>query len=90
MICSLKAYYFDRDDVALPGMHWYFKKASTEEREHAMIFLKYQNKRGGRVILTDIKKPTKHEWGTAQEAMTAALDLEKEVNDVSKYFINFH
>lgn len=55
-----------------------------------MIFLKYQNKRGGRVILTDIKKPTKNEWGTAQEAMTAALDLEKEVNDVSTKFLKLH
>lgn len=66
-------------------MHWYFKKASADEREHAMIFLKYQNKRGGRIVLEDIRRPDKHEWGTAEEAMTAALELEKEVNDVSAY-----
>ena len=29
------AHYFDRDDVALPGFHSFFKKASDEEREHA-------------------------------------------------------
>lgn len=55
-----QAYYFDREDVALPGMHWYFKKASADEREHAMIFLKYLNKRGGRIILNDIRRPCKN------------------------------
>lgn len=77
-----QAYYFDRDDVALGGLHKWFKKASDEEREHAMKFMKYQNKRGGKVVLTDVKAP-KTEWGTAQEAMQAALELETEVNEVS-------
>ncbi|XP_044728340.1 soma ferritin [Chrysoperla carnea] len=75
------AYYFDRDDIALPGLHWYFKKASNEEREHAMKFLKYLNKRGGRIVLTDIRAPERPEWGTAEEAMNSALSLEKKVND---------
>lgn len=77
----LQAFYFDRDDVALSGLHKYFKKASDEEREHAMKFMKYQNKRGGRVTLSDIKAP-KIEWGSAQDAMQAALDLEADVNEV--------
>lgn len=50
-----------------------------------MKFMKYLNKRGGRILLTDIKKPEKPEWGTAKEAMKAALELEKTVNDVSKF-----
>ena len=29
------AYYFDRDDIARPGFHEFFKKQSDEEREHA-------------------------------------------------------
>lgn len=29
------AWYFDRDDVALPGFHRFFVAASAEEREHA-------------------------------------------------------
>lgn len=78
-----KAYYFDRDDVALPGMHWYFKHASDEEREHAMKLLKYLNKRGGRIILQDIKNPDAPGEMSAVEAMTKALDLEKEVNEVN-------
>ena len=55
--------YFDRDDVALPGFSKFFKKASNEEREHAEMFMKYQNKRGGRIILKDVPRPEKDEWG---------------------------
>lgn len=75
-------------------MHWYFKKSSDEERGHAMKFLTYLNKRGGRIILTDIKNPDRREWGTAHEAMSAALDLEKSVNEVClcriEFFFYFH
>ncbi|GAB1607686.1 soma ferritin-like [Argonauta hians] len=74
------AYYFDRDDVALKGLHKFFLKRSEEEREHADKFMKYQNKRGGRVLLKQIEKPCQDDWGTALDAMEAALDLEKKVN----------
>lgn len=57
------AMYFDRDDVALPGFHHFFSKCSEEEREHAEKFMKYQNKRGGRIVLQDVQKPEKGEWG---------------------------
>ncbi len=69
--------------MALPGLHWYFKKNSDEEREHAMKFMKYLNKRGGRIVLQDIKNPEKVEFSTAVEAMTQALELEKRVNEVN-------
>ena len=36
-------------------------------------------KRGGKVVFQDICKPTTMEWGSALEAMEAALDLEKTV-----------
>lgn len=49
------ATFFGRDDIALPGFHKYFKKASDEEREHAEKFIKYQNMRGGRVSFQDIQ-----------------------------------
>jgi len=74
------AFYFDRDDVALPGFSAYFKKASQEEYDHAQKFMTFQNKRGGRIVLKDIKKPEKDEWGTGLDAMKAALELEKQVN----------
>lgn len=75
------AYYFDRCDVALPGHYKYFKEASDEEREHAMKFMSYQNKRGGSIILTPIESPDKNDWVGAHDAMTEALKLERRVNE---------
>lgn len=74
------AYHFDRDDVALPGAHKFFKKASDEEREHAQLLMKFQNQRGGRIVLQNIVKPENDEWGTLMDAMKAAQTLEKNVN----------
>jgi len=74
------AWYFDRDDVALNGFHKFFSKQSEEEREHAEKFMKYQNMRGGRVLLQNVEKPERDSWGTPLEAMSAALELEKNVN----------
>jgi len=74
------SYYFDRDDIALKGFAKFFKESSDEEREHAEKFMKYQNKRGGRVVLQPIQKPDRDEWGSGLEAMEAALALEKTVN----------
>ena len=66
--------------MALPGFAKYFRRAAEEEKEHAEKFMKFQVQRGGRIILNDIKKPTKDEWGTGLEAMQAALELEKSIN----------
>jgi len=74
------AYYFDRDDVALPGFHKFFVKQSDEERGHAQIFMKYQNQRGGRIVLQNVNKPSLDDWGSGIDAMQAALHLEKTVN----------
>ncbi|CAM4637586.1 ferritin heavy chain A-like [Caretta caretta] len=74
------SYYFDRDDVALKHMAQFLKEQSHEEREHAEKFLKYQNKRGGRIVLQDIKRPEQDEWGNSLEALQCALQLEKTVN----------
>lgn len=74
------AFYFDRDDIALPGVSKFYKHNSDEEREHAEKFMKYLNKRGGRVVLKDIKRPDNDEWGNALGSLETALDLEKRVN----------
>lgn len=81
------AFYFDRDDVALKGFYKYFKHASDEEREHAEKLMKFQNQRGGRIVLQDIQKPNKDEWGSGLEAMETALALEKNVN---QNLLNLH
>uniref|UniRef100_A0A914Y7S0 Ferritin n=1 Tax=Panagrolaimus superbus TaxID=310955 RepID=A0A914Y7S0_9BILA len=57
-------------------MH-FFAEQSEEEREHAQILMKYQNTRGGRLVLQNVQKPEKDEWGTALEAYEAAMALEK-------------
>lgn len=66
--------------MALPGFAKYFKKSADEEKEHAEKLMKFQVQRGGRVVLADIKKPAKDEWGTGLDAMQAALELERTVN----------
>ncbi|NP_001161533.1 ferritin-like protein 1 [Saccoglossus kowalevskii] len=74
------ALHYDRDDISLGGACKFFKKSSDEEREHAEKLMKFQNKRGGRIVLQDVKKPQKDEWGTLLQAFETALDLEKLVN----------
>ncbi|CAM4369709.1 unnamed protein product [Leuciscus chuanchicus] len=59
------AFYFKRDDVALAGFAKFFKENSEEEREHAERLMEFQNKRGGNIVLQDVK---------------CALQLEKNVN----------
>lgn len=81
------AMYFDRDDIALPGMHKFFKSSADEEREHAEEIMKYQNMRGGRIILQGVEKPERDAWGSALEAMQAALEMEKNINQT---LINLH
>uniref|UniRef100_A0A1B6D9R2 Ferritin n=1 Tax=Clastoptera arizonana TaxID=38151 RepID=A0A1B6D9R2_9HEMI len=81
------SYHFDRDDVALKGISEYFRKASDEEREHAQKFMKYLNKRGGRIVLDDIKALDKQTWTTVEEAFQDALKLEKDVN---QSLLNLH
>jgi len=49
-------FYYDRDDVALPGFSKYFKKQSEEEREHAEKFMTYLNKRGTILLTFQNKK----------------------------------
>ncbi|XP_032869500.1 ferritin heavy chain-like [Amblyraja radiata] len=72
--------YFDRDDVALKNFAKFFQEQSHEEREHAEKLIKFQNQRGGRVILQDVSKPDRDEWNNGLEALQCALHLEKTVN----------
>ncbi|XP_078666265.1 soma ferritin-like isoform X2 [Branchiostoma floridae x Branchiostoma belcheri] len=74
------ASYFNRDDIALKGVAGFFRHQAEEEMEHARLLEEYQNKRGGRVVYENLKKPEKDTWGSALEAMQDALTLEKNVN----------
>ena len=73
-------YYFDRDDVALEGVGHFFHELAEEKREGSERILKLQNDRGGRALFQDVQKPSQDEWGKTQEAMEAALALEKNLN----------
>merc|ERR1712200_324121 len=79
--------FFNRDDQALHGFAKFFKKASDEEREHGMKLMEYQANRGGKVVFKDISKPNQMEWGSPLDAMKAALELEKTVN---QSLLNLH
>merc|ERR1712080_755453 len=48
------ASYFSRDDQALHGFAKFFRKSSDEERSPAIMFMDYQNKRGGKCVFQDI------------------------------------
>ncbi|XP_051898831.1 ferritin heavy chain, oocyte isoform-like [Pristis pectinata] len=74
------SFYFDRDDVALHHFAEFFRKQSHEEQERAEKLLEFQNRRGGRILLEDIKKPEQDEWSNGLEAMQRALQMEKDVN----------
>jgi ferritin heavy chain len=73
--------YFDRDNVALPGLGRFFARQSAEERGHAQKLIDFQNTRGGRVALQAILPPEReffHEQkGDALFAMEIALSLER-------------
>ncbi|XP_041023837.1 ferritin-3, chloroplastic-like isoform X2 [Juglans microcarpa x Juglans regia] len=77
--------FFDRDNITLKGPAKFFKESSEEEREHAEKLIKYQNIRGGKVLLHCIVTPPSEfedeEKGDALYAMELALALEKLTNE---------
>ncbi|XP_075814353.1 ferritin light chain 1-like [Microtus pennsylvanicus] len=73
-------YDFDLDDLALKGVGHFFRELAEEKREGAERLLKLQNDLCGRALFQDVQKPSPDEWGKTQEAMEAALTLEKNLN----------
>ena len=73
---SLQAF-FDRDDVALPGLTAYFRDQAEGERRHARNLMAFLNQRGGRVALASIPQPhqdfSSDSKGDALNAMELAL-----------------
>ncbi len=72
--------FFDRADIAIPCAHEFFKRAHKEEQDHTWKLIKFQNMRGGNIVLQDVRKPERDEWGSLREAIQASLELEKHVN----------
>lgn len=73
--------------MALPGFGKYFKRSYEEKKEHAEKLMKYVNKRGGRVVLQNVQKPVRDEWGRGLDALQTALAQEKEIN---QSLLNLH
>ena len=77
---SYLGFYFDRDDVALEGVGHFFRELVKEKREGVERLLKLQNQRGGGALFLDVQKPSQDKWGKTQDAMEAALLVEKNLN----------
>ena len=73
-------FYFNHEDVALEGVGHFFRELAKEKREGAELLLKLQNQRAGRALFLDVQKPSQDEWGRTQDAMEAALLVEKNMN----------
>ncbi|XP_034342313.1 ferritin light chain 1-like [Arvicanthis niloticus] len=74
-------FFFERDDVTAESVGHFFRELAKEKSEGAERLLKLQNDCGGRALFHDVKKPSQNEWEkTQEEAMEAALDLEKILN----------
>nr|XP_034350080.1 ferritin light chain 1-like [Arvicanthis niloticus] len=73
-------FFFDQDDIALEGEGHFFRELAKEKHEGTNRLLKLQDARGGRAFFQDVQKPSQDEWGKTQEAIEAALALEKNLN----------
>ena len=72
--------YFDHDDVALEGVGHFFHELAKEKRKGTERLFKLQNQRGGRTLFLNVQKPSQDEWGKTQDAVEAALLIEKNLN----------
>ena len=70
------ATYFEQE--SLLELAKFFYRQAEEEKMHAMKFVHYVVEAGGQVRIPDVKGP-QYDFGTAKDAVQAALDWELEV-----------
>ncbi|KAK1345239.1 hypothetical protein QTO34_013949 [Cnephaeus nilssonii] len=68
------------EDVALQGMGHFFRELAEKKCEGAEHLLKVQDQCCGRILFPDVLKPSQDDWGKTQDAMEAALALERNLN----------
>lgn len=68
--------FFGRTEISLIGASSFFLAMSSEERDHALQLIDFQNKRGGRVRMNGILNP-KDEFTSLLMATEEALLLER-------------
>lgn len=73
--------YYDRADVALPNFAAYFNCYAEKHFKNAKKWMEFQNKRGGKLVLREIPKPERDEWGSGLQGMESALALTKKHNE---------
>jgi len=75
-------FYFYREDVALKGFYKLFKTCELYKfHKQSKTLIKYLTKRGGRLMLKDVRTLGGDEWGTGLSACEKALELEKKIHD---------
>ena len=84
--------YFDRDNISMKNIAAFFLKSCKEERDHGDDLVKYQNIRGGKVVLENITKPilefnSDNSKSDVLIAFELALQLEQQVY---KSLLNLH
>merc|ERR1719281_428660 len=76
LVYQSMSFHFARSDIALKGFSTYMKARSTAHYERSEKLMEYQNTRGGRIVLKDIKAPGV-EWENHIAAAEDALSLEE-------------
>ena len=77
--------YFKHQSVGMENISKFFNKSSLEEREHADKFVDYQNKRGGTVIISEVKNINNNFYNPESDksnvlqAFELALEMEQKV-----------
>ena len=77
--------YFNHQSVGMENISKFFNKCSLEEREHADKFVDYQNKRGGTVLIGEVKNINNTFYNSESnksnvlQAFELALDMEQKI-----------
>uniref|UniRef100_A0A8D0XKF1 Ferritin n=1 Tax=Sus scrofa TaxID=9823 RepID=A0A8D0XKF1_PIG len=70
-------FYLDCVDEALEGVGHFFHRLAEEKRKGTEPLLKMQNRRSDHALFQDVQKPSEDEGGKTQDALEAALFMEK-------------
>lgn len=75
------ASFFSKTEISKFGFSKYFHRMSLEERDHAIKLIKYQNMRGGTVLLKSIESPVKDDWIDFKNSLIYTMEIEKKLTE---------
>ena len=67
--------------MALPNFAAYFNCFAEKYFSDAKKLMEFQNQRGGKIVLREIPKPNKAEWGSGLQGLESALALIRKLNE---------